>query len=91
MLNNIDDPIPTSSQSRMGSSTKLRLSFNDGVVFDNSVCGFNKAIFSCIDATTGERKWQGGRYGFGCAMLLKKAARILVAAESGDVVLRQAA
>ena len=71
------------------SSTKLRPSFNDCVVFDNSVFGFNQAIFSCIDATTGERKWQGGRYGFGQAMLLKKAGQILVAAENGDLVLLQ--
>ena len=72
------------------SSTKLRPSFNDSVVFDNSVYGFNQAIFSCIDATTGERKWQGGRYGFGQAMLLKKAGQILVAAENGDLVLLKA-
>jgi outer membrane protein assembly factor BamB len=72
------------------SSTKLRPSFNDSVVFDNSVYGFNQAIFSCIDAATGERKWQGGRYGFGQAMLLKKAGQILVAAENGDLVLLKA-
>jgi outer membrane protein assembly factor BamB len=72
------------------SSTKLRPSFNDSVVFDSSVYGFNQAIFSCIDATTGERKWQGGRYGFGQAILLKKAGQILVAAENGDLVLLQA-
>ena len=48
------------------------------------------SLFSCIDATTGERKWQGGRYGFGQAMLLKKAGQILVAAENGDLVLLQA-
>jgi outer membrane protein assembly factor BamB len=72
------------------SSTKLRPSFNDSVVFDNGVYGFNQAIFSCIDAKTGERKWQGGRYGFGQAVLLKKAGQILVAAENGDLVLLQA-
>ena len=58
-------------------------------MFDNSIYGFNQAIFSCIDATTGERKWQGGRYGFGQAMLLQKAGQILVAAENGDLVLLQ--
>jgi outer membrane protein assembly factor BamB len=72
------------------SSTKLRPSFNDSVVFDNGVYGFNQAIFSCIDATTGERKWQGGRYGFGQTVLLKRAGQILVAAENGDLVLLQA-
>jgi outer membrane protein assembly factor BamB len=72
------------------SSTKLRPSFNDCVVFDNNVYGFNQAIFSCIDAKTGERKWQGGRYGFGQAMLMKKTGQVLVAAENGDVVLLKA-
>ena len=71
-------------------STKLRPSFNDSVVLDDSIFGFNQAIFSCVDAKTGERKWQGGRYGFGQSVLLKKAQQIIIAAENGDAVLLQA-
>lgn len=71
-------------------STKLRPSFNDSVVLNDCVFGFNQAVFSCIDLTTGERKWQGGRYGFGQALLIRKAGQIVVAAENGDAVLLQA-
>ncbi len=72
------------------STTKLRPSFNDSLVFGGHVYGYNQAIFSCIDAQTGERKWQGGRYGFGQAVLLKNSAQIIVAAEDGDVALLRA-
>ena len=72
------------------STTKLRPSLNDSLVFGGNVYGYNQAIFSCIDAQTGERKWQGGRYGFGQAVLLKNSAQIIVAAEDGDVALLRA-
>jgi outer membrane protein assembly factor BamB len=71
-------------------TTKLRPSFNDSVVLGDSVYGFNQAVFSCVDAKTGQRKWQGGRYGFGQTILLKNAGQIIVAAENGDAVLLRA-
>lgn len=68
-------------------SKRLRPSFNDSLITDGTIYGFNQAVFSCIDSTTGERLWQGGRYGFGQAILLKNASCIVVAAENGDAVL----
>ena len=72
------------------STTKLRPSFNDSLVLDDYIYGFNQAIFSCIDATTGERQWHGGRYGFGQTVLLKSSRQIIAAAEDGDIALLQA-
>lgn len=72
-------------------SKRLRPSFNDSLIYKGSVYGFNQAVFSCIDAETGERRWQGGRYGFGQAILLPDSDCILVAAENGDAVLLKAA
>ncbi len=69
------------------SSKRLRPSFNDSVIHEGAIYGFNQAVFSCIDAETGERRWQGGRYGFGQAVLLPESDCILVAAENGDAVL----
>lgn len=69
---------------------KLRPSFNDSLIHKGAVYGFNQAVFSCIDAETGERRWQGGRYGFGQAILLPESDCILVAAENGDAVLLKA-
>ncbi len=72
------------------SSNRLRPSFNDSVVFKGHIYGFNQAVFSCVDADTGQRNWHGGRFGFGQAVLLKHAAQMIVAAENGDAVLLQA-
>ncbi len=52
--------------------------------------GFNQAVFSSVSVFSGERNWQGGRYGFGQSVLLTKASQIIVAAENGDVILLQA-
>mgnify|MGYP003336734770 FL=1 len=68
-------------------SKRLRPSFNDSVIHEGAIYGFNQNVFSCIDAETGERRWQGGRYGFGQAVLLPESDCILVAAENGDAVL----
>jgi outer membrane protein assembly factor BamB len=69
------------------SSDQLGPSFNDFVVLDGHLYGFDQARFSCLDAGTGVRKWQGNDYGFGQAVLLKTSAQILIVAENGDVVL----
>ena len=66
-------------------SNKLRPSFNDTVSTGPFLYGFNRAIFTCIDAETGERKWQGGRFGFGQTILLKNSAKLIIAAENGDL------
>lgn len=71
-------------------SKRLRPSFNDCIIHKGCIFGFNQAVFSCIDAETGERRWQGGRYGFGQAILLPDSDCILAAAENGDVVLLKA-
>ncbi|MEY2724911.1 MAG: hypothetical protein RLZZ458_778 [Planctomycetota bacterium] len=71
-------------------TSRLRPSFNDSLVHNGSIYGFNQDLLCCLDATTGELRWRGKRYGFGQAVLLKNAGRILVAAENGDAVLVKA-
>lgn len=72
------------------SSRFLRPSFNDSLISNDLVFGFNQAVFSCIDGQTGKRLWHGGRYGFGQAILLQTTGQIIVAAENGDAVLLRA-
>jgi len=43
-----------------------------------------------VDLKTGERKWKGGRYGKGQALLLENSSVLLVSAEDGRVVLLRA-
>jgi hypothetical protein len=82
--------------SRAGSSWKpaerwvsrdLKPSFNDFVVQGDALYGFDGRILSCIDLQTGSRRWKKGRYGSGQVLLLGDQSLLLVAAESGKVVL----
>jgi outer membrane protein assembly factor BamB len=72
---------------RHWASKEMKPSFNDFVVSDGFVYGFDGGIFCCVDLATGQRRWKQGRYGYGQVLLLAEQRLLLVAAESGDVVL----
>ncbi len=76
--------------SEVWTSRFLRPSFNDSLLLDDLIFGFNQNIYSCIDASTGKRLWHGGRYKFGQAVMLQQSRQVIVAAEQGFVVLLQA-
>jgi outer membrane protein assembly factor BamB len=65
----------------------MRSSFNDFVVDNGAIYGFDKAIFCCIDLETGKQLWKDGRYGFGQVVLLADQHALLVATDMGAVVL----
>jgi hypothetical protein len=67
--------------------TTMKTDFNDMVFYKDHLYGFDGAIFSCINAQTGERAWKGGRYGKGQVLLLENSGLLLVASEKGDAVL----
>ena len=71
-------------------SRKLKPDFNDCVIFEGHVYGFDVGIFTCIDLGTGERAWKDGRYGKGQVLLLQDSGLLLVSAERGEVILLQA-
>jgi outer membrane protein assembly factor BamB len=68
-------------------SRNLKPDFTDIVSHQGYAYGIDAGIFTCIDLKTGQRKWKGGRYGQAQALLLENSGLILVAAESGQVVL----
>jgi hypothetical protein len=74
--------------SRQWTSRALKPSFNDFVVHDDSIYGFDGNIFCCVDAQTGKRRWKEGRYGHGQVLLL--ADLLLVLSEEGEVILLKA-
>ncbi|HEV3021568.1 MAG TPA: PQQ-binding-like beta-propeller repeat protein [Pirellulales bacterium] len=68
-------------------SRALRPSFNDFVVHDGVVYGFDEGIFGSIDYKTGKRLWKKGRYGHGQVLQLADQGLLLVTAETGEIVL----
>ncbi|HPO13358.1 MAG TPA: PQQ-binding-like beta-propeller repeat protein [Candidatus Hydrogenedentes bacterium] len=68
---------------------KFRPYFNDSVLHKGYCYGFDGDRFACIDIKTGDRKWDGNRYG-GQVLLLDDMDTLLVLSEAGEVVLIQA-
>ena len=69
------------------SSRNLKPFFNDFVVQDDSLYGFDGDIFCCVDSRTGGRHWKKGRYGNGQVLLIADQRLLLVLTETGEVVL----
>lgn len=66
----------------------MKAKFNDPVLVDGVVYGLDEGILAAIDAMTGERKWKGGRYGYG--QLLYADGHLIVLTERGEVALVKA-
>ena len=71
-------------------STRLCPYFNDYVVHQGHLYGFDNNIFACLDLEQGKRKWKGGRYGNGQVLLLPERDQLLVITEDGELVLLRA-
>jgi outer membrane protein assembly factor BamB len=68
-------------------SRQIKPAFNDFVVHDNALYGFDGRILTCIDLETGQRRWKEGRYGSGQVLLLADQPLLLVLTDAGEVVL----
>jgi hypothetical protein len=68
-------------------SRGLKPYFNDYVVHEGHVYGFDNSILASIDLNSGERKWKGGRYGNGQLVLLSDQDLLLVVSEDGELAL----
>ena len=69
-------------------NTSMKNKFNSSVLYQGHVYGLDESILACVDVETGERKWKGGRYGYG--QLLLADGRLVILTEFGDVVLVKA-
>lgn len=70
-------------------TVNLKPDFNDALVYDGHVYGFDNTIFTCLNLETGERAWKGGRYGKGQQLLLADSKLLLVITEEGELKLVQ--
>jgi outer membrane protein assembly factor BamB len=68
-------------------SRQLKPSFNDFVVHQDAIYGFDGQVFACVDLQTGRRRWKEGRYGSGQVLLLGDQPLLVVVTEKGQAVL----
>jgi outer membrane protein assembly factor BamB len=69
-------------------NNNMKNKFNSSVLHEGYVYGLDEGILACVDVRTGERKWKGGRYGFG--QLLVADGHLIVLTERGEVALVKA-
>jgi outer membrane protein assembly factor BamB len=66
-------------------NTAMKNRFASSVLYEGHVYGLDERIMVCLDAETGERRWKGGRYGYG--QLLLAGGHVIVLTEKGEVAL----
>lgn len=71
-------------------SRGLKPYYNDIVVHEGHVYGFDSRILAALDLETGERVWKGGRYGNGQLLLLPAQDLLLVISDRGELALVRA-
>lgn len=67
----------------------MKNKFNSSVLHQGHVYGLDEGILTCVDVNTGERKWKGGRYGYG--QLLLAGGNLIVVTDTGELALVRAA
>ena len=69
-------------------TNRMNNHFTSSVLHDGFIYGLDESILTCIDASNGELKWKGGRYGFGQTMLA--SGQLVVLTEQGELALVRA-
>ena len=69
-------------------TNRMNNNFTSSVLHDGFIYGLDESILACIDASTGELKWKGGRYGYGQVMLA--SGHLIVLTEQGELALVRA-
>jgi outer membrane protein assembly factor BamB len=70
-------------------NVNMKNKFNSSVLHQGYVYGLDEGILACVDVKTGERKWKGGRYGYGQVILA--GSNLIVTSDAGELALVRAA
>jgi outer membrane protein assembly factor BamB len=66
-------------------TTRMNNLISSAVLHDGFIYGLDGPILACIEASTGELKWKGGRYGSG--QLILASGHLIVLSEEGELAL----
>jgi outer membrane protein assembly factor BamB len=69
-------------------NSSMKNKFNSSVLYEGNVYGLDEGILTCVDVKTGDRRWKGGRYGYGQVILAN--AHLIVITDTGELVLVKA-
>jgi outer membrane protein assembly factor BamB len=69
-------------------NNRMKNQFTSSVLHEGFIYGLDESILACLDASTGELKWKGGRYGYGQVLLA--SGHLIVLTEDGDLALVRA-
>jgi outer membrane protein assembly factor BamB len=69
-------------------TNRMNNHFTSSVLHDGFIYGLDESILTCVDASNGELKWKGGRYGYGQVMLAN--GHLIVLTEEGELALVRA-
>ncbi len=69
-------------------TNRMKNQFTSSLLHEGFIYGLDESILACLDASTGELKWKGGRYGYGQVMLA--SGHLIVVSEQGDLALVRA-
>ncbi len=78
----------TFTASTVWENNNMKNKFNSSVLHNGYIYGLDEGILSCLDVNTGERKWKGGRYGYGQVVLA--SGHLIVISDTGDLALVKA-
>jgi len=66
-------------------NSSMKNKFNSSVLYEGYIYGLDEGILTCVDVKTGERKWKGGRYGYG--QIILASGHLVVITDTGELVL----
>ncbi|MFN9718272.1 MAG: PQQ-binding-like beta-propeller repeat protein [Planctomycetota bacterium] len=79
------------STSEVWTTTRCKPYFNDFVVLDDHLYGFDGTILMCVSLDQGDVQWRARGYGSGQALLLADQKLLLIISETGELSLVKAA